>query len=72
MILHAFVSFVELGRGGGTGGGGGFRTVCIGVIGVCKEAACVYNSSSDEEGEDDNEDSVGESKGFIDRRASNA
>lgn len=71
MIFHELVSFVELGRGGGRGGGG-FRTVSIGVIGVCKEAACVYNSSSDEDGEDDREDSVGESKGFADRPVSNA
>jgi hypothetical protein len=70
MMFHELVSFVELGRGGGRGGGG-LRTVCIGVIGVCREAACVYNSSSDEDGEDDSEDSVGESKGFVDRPTSN-
>jgi len=57
-----------LDRGGG--GGGGFLVGCIGVIGVCKENACVYNSSSDDDGDEEKSDSVEESKGFVARRLS--
>lgn len=45
------------------GGGGGLRVVGMGVIGVCNVSAWVYNSSSEEDGDDSGE-SDGESKGF--------
>jgi len=50
-------------RGGG--GGGCLRMACVGAIGVCNENACVYSSSSDDEGEDESGESEGESKGFV-------
>ena len=50
------------------GKGGGLFTItgtATGVKGSCR--AAVYSSSSDNEGDDDNGESVGESNGFVDR-----
>lgn len=54
------VGLVE--RGGG--GGGAFRAACTGAIGVGNERASVYNSSSDDEGDEERGESIGELKGF--------
>jgi len=45
------------------GGGAGLRVAGTGAIGVCSARACVYNSSSEEEGEQDSDDSG--SNGFF-------
>jgi hypothetical protein len=37
-------------------------------MGVGKDSAREYNSSSDEEGDEDKGESIGESKGFVFRR----
>jgi hypothetical protein len=50
----------------GGGGGGGLRVDAgTGSIGVGRERACVYSSSSEEEGEDVRDDSSEESKGLF-------
>jgi hypothetical protein len=41
-------------------------------MGACKASACVYNSSSDDDGDEDKGESMGESKGFVLRRDSGA
>jgi hypothetical protein len=48
------------------GGGGGFlcNANLVGANGGCK-AACVYSSSSEDDGEEDSGDSPGESNGFL-------
>lgn len=47
------------------GGGAGLRDgACVGAKGVCKVSACVYNSSSDKEGEEDSGEDKGESNGL--------
>lgn len=45
------------------GGGAGLRVAGMGAMGVCSARACVYNSSSEEEGEQDSDDSG--SNGFL-------
>lgn len=57
---------IELLRLGGGGGGGGFRAManCEGANGVCN-AARLYSSSSEDEGDDDRGVSSGEPKGFV-------
>jgi hypothetical protein len=42
---------------------------CTGIMGVCNESACVYNPSSDDDGDEEKSDSVEESKGLVDQRA---
>jgi hypothetical protein len=67
IYMHIFKMVFQLTRGNvglverGGGGGGCFLAGCIGV---CKACACVYNSSSDDDGDEDNEESLGELKGF--------